>query len=66
VVAKFGERPTVNKQGLHVLHMERFSLKRLKEVKEAALEDFGVEVEINGTWKMIRENLKILSQRYSS
>jgi hypothetical protein len=51
--------------------MERFNLKKLKEVegKEqypvevsnrfAALEDLDPEVEINIAWEMIRENIKV-------
>jgi hypothetical protein len=51
--------------------MERFSLKKLNEVegKEkyhvdisnrfAALENLDSEVDINRTWKTIRENIKI-------
>jgi RNAse (barnase) inhibitor barstar len=51
--------------------MERFNLKKLNEVegKEqyhaevsnrfAVLEDLDKEVEINSTWEMIRENIKI-------
>jgi hypothetical protein len=58
-VAKIRERLAVNKQGSHKFHMERFNLKKLKEVggkqkyrveisnRFAALEDLDAEVEIN-------------------
>jgi hypothetical protein len=71
VVAKIRERIALNKQGLHKFHMERLSLKKLKEVegKEnyhvevsnrfAALEDLDAEVEINTMWETIRENIKM-------
>jgi hypothetical protein len=51
--------------------MERFNLKLLNKVdgKEkylvevlnrfAALEDFSIEVDINSTWEMIRENINV-------
>jgi hypothetical protein len=51
--------------------MERFNLKKLKEIggKEqyhvkvtnrlASLEDLDTEVEINSAWETIRENIKI-------
>jgi hypothetical protein len=71
VGAKIRERLAVNKQGSHKFHMERFNLKKLKEVKgkekycvEAsnrfgALEDLDVEVESNTIGETIRENIKI-------
>jgi hypothetical protein len=71
VVAKVREKLTVSKQGSHILHMERFNLKKLNEVevKEnyhvkvsnrfAALEDLGAEVKINIVWETIKENIKI-------
>jgi hypothetical protein len=71
VVAKVRERLAMNKQRSHSLHTERFNLKKLNDVegKEqfrvevsnrfAALEDLGTEVEINGAWETIRENIKI-------
>jgi hypothetical protein len=71
VVAKVRERLAVNKQGSHRFDMERFNLKKLKEVegKEqyevevstrfAALEDLDSEVEINSAWETIRENTEI-------
>jgi hypothetical protein len=74
VVAKVRERLTVNKQTTHRVHMERFNLKRLKEVevKEqyrveisyrfAALEELDTEVDINRVWETIRENIKISSK----
>jgi hypothetical protein len=70
VVAKVRERLAVNKRSQR-LDMERCSLKKLNEVggKEqfrvevsnrfAALEDLDTEVEINGVWETIRENIKI-------
>jgi hypothetical protein len=54
--------------------MERFSLKKLNEVKGkekycvevpnrfAALEDLDTEVEINSAWKTISENVKISAE----
>jgi hypothetical protein len=71
VVAKVRERLAVNKQGSHRFDMERFNLKKLKDVegKEqfrvevlnrfAALENLDAEVEINSAWETIRENIKI-------
>jgi hypothetical protein len=59
VVSKFKERLAVNKQKLHKLDIEGFSLKKLKEVERkenylievtngfAALADLDNEVEIN-------------------
>jgi hypothetical protein len=73
VVAKVRERLGVNKQP-HRLNMEMFSLKKLNEAegKEkynaeisnrfAALEDLDNEVEIDSTWEMIRESIKILAK----
>jgi hypothetical protein len=70
-VAKVRERLAVNKQRSQRFHMERFNLKKLKNVegKEqflvevsnsfAALEDLDTEVEINSPWETIRENIKI-------
>jgi hypothetical protein len=70
VVAKIRERLSVNKQGSHKFHMERFNLKKLNKVegKEkylvevsnriAALEDLDAEVESNTIWEMT-ENVKI-------
>jgi hypothetical protein len=34
VVAKIGERPTVNKQGSRRFHMEKFNLNKLLKVKD--------------------------------
>jgi hypothetical protein len=74
VVAKIKEKLAVNKPGSHKFHVERFNLKKLKEVqgKEkchvqvsnmfAVLEDLDAEVEINTVWKMIRKNIKILAK----
>jgi hypothetical protein len=51
--------------------MERLNLKKLNEVEDkekyivevsnrfAALKDWDPEVEINSSWEMIRENIKI-------
>jgi hypothetical protein len=70
VVAKVRERLAVSKQSDR-FHMERLNLKKLNEVegKEqyhvevsnrfAALEEFDAEAEINSSWEMIRENIKI-------
>jgi hypothetical protein len=70
VLAKVGERLAVNKQRSHILHMERFNLKKLNEVEGkdqyrvevlnrfAAFEDLDAGVEINSAWEMIRENIK--------
>jgi hypothetical protein len=61
-VAKVRERLAVNKQRSHRFHMERFNLKKLKEVERkeqfcvevsnrfAALEDLDAEVEVNNAW----------------
>jgi hypothetical protein len=66
VVAKFRERLAVNKQRSHRFHMDRFNLKKLKEIegKEqfcvevsnrfSALEDLDAEVEINSAWETKR------------
>jgi hypothetical protein len=71
VVAKFREKPAVNKQKSLRFYMERFNLKKLNELegKEqyrveisnrfAAMEDLDAEVEINSACEMIRENIKI-------
>jgi hypothetical protein len=42
VVAKFRERLAMNKRGSHKLHMERFNLKKLNEIK--GKEKYHVEV----------------------
>jgi hypothetical protein len=58
----------MNKQQLKRFHVERFNLKKLKEVEQyqvevsnrfAALEDLDAEVDINSAWETIRENIKI-------
>jgi hypothetical protein len=71
VVAKGGERLTVNKQRSHRYQRERFNLKKLNEVegKEqyrvevsnrfADLDDLDTDVEINSAWETIRENINI-------
>jgi hypothetical protein len=70
VVAKVRERLAVNNQRSHRFHMERFNLKKLKEVQGreqfrvgvsnrfAALEDLDADVEINNAWGTIIENIK--------
>jgi hypothetical protein len=75
VVAKVRERLAVNKQRSQRSHVERFNLKKVNDVKTkekyhvevlirfAALEDFGVEVDINSAWEMIRENIKISDKK---
>jgi hypothetical protein len=71
VVAKLRDRLAVSKQITHRIHMERFSLKKLKKVqcKEqyrveisyriAALENLDANVDINRACETIRENIKI-------
>jgi hypothetical protein len=71
VVAKFRERQVVCKQTTHRVHMERFNLKKLNRVKGeeqycveisnkfVALENLDAEMDINGAWETIRENIKI-------
>jgi hypothetical protein len=71
VVAKVRERLAVNKQRSQRFHMERFNLKKLKELEGkdqfcvevsnrfAALEDLDAEVDINSAWETIRENINI-------
>jgi hypothetical protein len=71
VGAKVRERLAVNKQRSQRFDMERFNLKKLKDVESkeqfrvevsnrfAALEDLDAEVEINSAWETIRENIKI-------
>jgi hypothetical protein len=71
VVAKLLERLAVSKQTKQRFHMERFNLKKFKEVEGkdqypvefsnrfAALENFDAEVDINRAWETIRENIKI-------
>jgi hypothetical protein len=66
-MANVRERLALNKQKSHRFHVERFNLKKLKEVecKEeyrvgiskrfAALEDLDAEVEINSACEIIRE-----------
>jgi hypothetical protein len=69
-VAKLKDKLTMNKQGTHTFHMERFSLKKLNEVegkeryrfeissKFSALEVLNAEEEINSAWEMIKEIIK--------
>jgi hypothetical protein len=71
VVAEIRERLSVNKQRMHIFHMERFKLRKLNEIGVkssivfrsqigfAALKYFYVEVDINSAWESIRENIKI-------
>ncbi|PNF19373.1 hypothetical protein B7P43_G06348, partial [Cryptotermes secundus] len=71
LVAKVKERLAVSKQTTHIVHMERFNLKKLNEVegKEqyrveisnrfTAFENFDTEVEVNNDWETIRENIKM-------
>jgi hypothetical protein len=71
VAAKVRERLAVNKQRSHRSHMERFNLKKLKELdgKEQylvevlnrfeTLEDLDAEEESNSSWETSRENIKI-------
>jgi hypothetical protein len=71
VMAKVKERLAVNKQRSQRFNMERFNLKKLNDVegKEqfrvevsnrfVALKGLDTEVEINGAWETIRENIKI-------
>jgi hypothetical protein len=71
MVAKDGERLTVTKQTTLSVHMERFSLKKLKEVgvkrqypveisnRFAALENLDTGADINKAWETIRDNIKI-------
>jgi hypothetical protein len=55
VVVKFRERLAVNKQTKHRFHMERFNLKKLKEVEGKEQYHFDTEVDINGVWETVRE-----------
>jgi hypothetical protein len=71
VVAKVRERLSVNKQRSQRFDMERFNLKKLKDVegkeqyrvevsiRYAALENLDTQVKINSAWETIRENIKI-------
>jgi hypothetical protein len=70
VVAKVKERLAESKQTKHIAHMERFNLKKLKEVegKEqyrveissrfAALVNTNPEVDNNSAWGSIRAHIK--------
>jgi hypothetical protein len=69
IVAKVRESLAVSKYRTHRFYMERFNLKKLKEVegKEqyrveianrfAALENLDAEVDINRAWVTIKENI---------
>jgi hypothetical protein len=70
-MGKIWERLTVSKHTGHRFHMERFNLKKLKEVEDeeqygveisnrfAALENLDDEVDINRAWETVRQNIKI-------
>jgi hypothetical protein len=70
-VVKVREKLAVNKQRSHRFHMERFSLKKIKQVEDkeqfhvevsnrsAALEDSVVEIDVIGAKETIRENIKM-------
>jgi hypothetical protein len=67
----------VSKQRLHKSHRERFNLKKLNKVEYkgqycaevssrfAALEDLDTEVDINRTWKTIRDDFNIPAKKES-
>jgi phosphomevalonate kinase len=69
LVAKVRERLAVNKQTMHRVQMERFNLKKLKEVE--VKEQYRVEIsnrfaalerldtEMDRAWETIRESIKI-------
>jgi hypothetical protein len=71
VVAKVTERLAVRKQTTNRVHMERFNLKKLKEIgrreqyhveisnRLAALENLDTEVDINRARETITGNMKI-------
>jgi hypothetical protein len=71
VVAEIRERLAVSKQTMYNFHMERFNLKKLKEVETkeqyhveisnrfAALENLDIEVDNNSDLETIRGNIKI-------
>jgi hypothetical protein len=76
VLAKARERLAVSKQTAHIVHMERFNLKKLNkvegkeqyyvEIKDrfAALENLDTEEDINKAWETIRERIsKFLPKR---
>jgi hypothetical protein len=75
VAAELRERMSVSKRVAQKFDMQRFVLRKLNdaEVKEqyqvkitkrfAALENFYDNVDMNGAWENIRENIKIFSQR---
>ncbi|PNF37160.1 hypothetical protein B7P43_G00431 [Cryptotermes secundus] len=70
MVAEVRERLAVSKHTTHTVHMERFNLKKLNELKGkeqyrveilnrfAALESLDTEVDVNKAWKTIREKLR--------
>jgi hypothetical protein len=74
-VTEVRERLAVNKQRSYRFHMERFSLKKVKEVegKEqyrvevsnrfATLKDLDAEEDISSAWETIRENIKMSGKR---
>jgi hypothetical protein len=66
VVARVRERLPVNKQRSHRFHMERFNLKKLKEVegkeqyctevlnRSTIFDNLNGEMDINSTWETVR------------
>jgi hypothetical protein len=73
-VTKVREKPAVSKQTTQRVHMERFNLKKLKEVEDteqyrvrfsnkfAALEILDTEADVNKAWETIREIIKISAE----
>jgi hypothetical protein len=73
-VAKVRERLAVNKHRSCRFHPDMFNLEKLNKVqgkdkyhvevsnKFAALEDLDADVELNGDWETIRENIKISAE----
>jgi lysyl-tRNA synthetase class II len=74
VVAKVRKGLAMSKQITLRVHTERFSLKKLNKVEGneqydvemanrfASLEILEAEVDINGAWETMRENIKILTK----
>jgi hypothetical protein len=70
-VAEVRERLALSKRTTHIVHMEKFSLKKLNYIDRkqqyhveisyrfTALENLDTEVDINKAWETIRENIKI-------
>jgi hypothetical protein len=75
VMAKFRVTVAVSKQKTHTFLMERFRLKKLKEIEGkqqyrveilnrfAALESLDDYVDTNKAWEIIRDNVKISAKR---